>query len=231
MKYQIQSVEWLSSEEVLIRLQKNAKKYSEYADSTLLFVFRGSKSEEYEFYKVRFGRNNFMHLAGIKSKTKKAVEFYEACLNGTVKKEDCTPRHSNNNMYAKVAIMERLLDFRQSKCYKIGEKDLVTKDNDFEMATGNNYGIIGYDVRVSNKGNKTVNASKSAIPTTLLNNPLASYCSRPQKIMFILQKIDGEDRYHKIIFEIKKGLLKTEKKVFPENILNQLSEEILQQDM
>ena len=230
MKYQIQSVEWLSSEEFLKRLQKNAIKYSEYADSTLLFVFRGSKSEEYEFYKARFGKNNFMHLAGIKSKTKKAVEFYESCLNGTVRKEDCTPRHSNNNMYAKVAIMERLLDFRHSKCYKIGEKDLVTKDNDFEMATGNRDGIIGYDVRVSNKGNKTVDTSKSAIPTTLLNNPLTSYCSRPQKIMFIMQKTDGEDKYHKVIFEIKKGLFKTEKEVLPEHILEQFSDELLQAD-
>ena len=98
MKYQIQSVEWLSPEEFLKRLQKNAIKYSEYADSTLLFVFRGSKSEEYEFYKARFGRNNFMHLAGIRSKTKKAVEFYEACLKGTVTREDCNPRHSTTCM-------------------------------------------------------------------------------------------------------------------------------------
>ena len=116
------------------------------------------------------------------------------------------------------------MDFRQSKCYKIGEKDLVTKDNDFEMATGNNDGIIGYDVRVSNKGSKTVDARKSAIPTTLLNNPLTSYCSRPQKIMFILQKADGEEKYHKLLFEIKKGLLSEEKENFPEHILQQFSE-------
>ena len=40
--------------------------------------------------------------------------------------------------------MEKILDLRNSKCYKIGEKDLVTRDNDFEMATGNLTGVIGY---------------------------------------------------------------------------------------
>ena len=33
--------------------------------------------------------------------------------------------------------MEQMLDLRDSKCYKIGSKNLVTHDNDFEMATGN----------------------------------------------------------------------------------------------
>jgi hypothetical protein len=45
-------------------------------------------------------------------------------------------------MYLKVAIMERILDLRNSKCYKIGEKSLVTHNNDFEMATGNASGVI-----------------------------------------------------------------------------------------
>lgn len=44
--------------------------------------------------------------------------------------------------------MEKILDLRNSKCYKIGEKDLVTRDNDFEMATGNSTGVIGYDSRI-----------------------------------------------------------------------------------
>ena len=42
-----------------------------------------------------------------------------------------------DTMYSKVAIMEQMLDLRHSKCYKIGEKNLVTRENDFEMATGN----------------------------------------------------------------------------------------------
>lgn len=63
--------------------------------------------------------------------------IYEACLNGTIKIEDCSPTHSLNNMYEKISVINNLLDFKHSKCYRIGEKNLITKDNDFELATGN----------------------------------------------------------------------------------------------
>lgn len=79
-----------------------------------------------------------------------------------------------------------------SKCYKIGEKDLVTRDNDFEMATGNSTGVIGYDSRIKKKGTNQVDRTKASVPTTLLNSAITNYCSDPQKIMFVLQKTDAD---------------------------------------
>lgn len=155
-----------------------------------------------------------MHLAGIKSETKNAIEFYEACVNGMITKKDCTPRRNATTMYSKVAIMEQMLDLRNSKCYKIGEKDLVTRDNDFEMATGNAVGVMGYDSRIRIKGTGRLDKTKSPIPTTLLNNAITQYCSKPQKIMFILQKSDGENTYNKLFYEIKKDLIQTEQESF-----------------
>jgi hypothetical protein len=176
------------------------------------------KADAYDFYESRFGKNNFMHLAGIKSKTLSANEFYEACLNGTIIKEHCNPRRDANTMYSKVAIMGQLLDLRNSKCYKIGEKDLVTRDNDFEMATGNANGVIGYDSRVKKKGMDETEWKKAPIPTTLLNNSINDYCSRPQKIMFILQKSDNENTYKDLFYEIKKGLFETERACFSDEL-------------
>ncbi len=48
-----------------------------------------------------------MHLAGIKSDKLSANEFYEACVGGTITREDCNPRKDANTMYSKVAIMEK----------------------------------------------------------------------------------------------------------------------------
>lgn len=79
MKYRIQNARILSPDELLSILCKSAKLYSEYADTTLLFIFREKKSDDYDYYEVRFGKNNFMHLAGIKSETLSANDFYEAC--------------------------------------------------------------------------------------------------------------------------------------------------------
>lgn len=194
MKGKVQNVRDLTPAELLTILCKSAALYSEYANTTLLFIFREKKLEEYDYYEARFGKNNFMHLAGIKSETLSAVEFYEACISKTIKREQCNPRRDSNTIYAKVAIMEQMLDLRNSKCYKIGAKNLVTRDNDFEMATGNMNGIVGYDSRIKVKKTQKVDETKSPIPTTLLNNSITEYCTRPQKIMFILQKSDGGER-------------------------------------
>ena len=149
MKYRAQNTRLLTPDELLSILCKSAKLYSEYVDTTLLFIFREKKAD--------------------------------ACIDGTISPKDCTPRRDANTMYSKVAIMEQMLDLRNSKCYKIGEKDLVTRDNDFEMATGNSVGVMGYDSRIRIKGTNKLDKTKSPIPTTLLNNSITQYCSRPKK--------------------------------------------------
>jgi hypothetical protein len=63
-----------------------------------------------------------------------------------------------------------------------------------------------------------VDKTKSPVPTTLLNNSITEYCSRPQKIMFILQKSDGESTYNKLFYKIKKDLFETEKEVFTDDL-------------
>lgn len=218
--YKLPNTKILTPTEVLTILYKSAALYSEYADTTLLFIFREKKADPYDYYEVMYGKNNFMHLAGVKSETLSAVKFYEACEKRIIKREDCNPRRDSNTMYAKLAVMEQMLDLRNSKCYKIGAKDLVTRDNDFEMATGNSSGVIGYDSRIKKKGTQIIDKSKASVPTTLLNNPITNYCTRPQKIMFILQKYDGESTYNKLFYEIKKGLFQTEKEFFSDELKN-----------
>ena len=218
MKCTARNIRILTSEEMLTILRKSATLYSEYVDTTLLFIFRKSKSDSYDYYEVRFGKNNFMHLAGIKSESLNANEFYEACISGEITREQCKPRRNAITMYSKIGVMEKILDLRNSKCYKIGEKDLVTRENDFEMATGNANGVIGYDARIKIKGSDKVDRAKAAIPTTLLNAPITAYCSRPDKIMFILQKSDRENTYSRLFYEIKKGLFQTEKERIKEQL-------------
>lgn len=218
MKYRVQNIRALTPDELLSILCKSAKLYLEYADTTLLFIFREKKTDVYDYYEVRFGKNNFMHLAGIKSKKMSANEFYEACIKGKITRDACNPRRDANTMYSKVAIMEQMLDLRHSKCYKIGEKNLVTRENDFEMATGNSNGVMGYDSRIKIKGTDKVDKTKAPVPTTLLNNSITDYCSRPQKIMFILQKSDEESTYNKLFYEIKKDLFQIEKECFADEL-------------
>lgn len=121
-----------------------------------------------------------------------------------------------------MSVINNLLDFKHSKCYRMGEKDLITKDNDFELATGNSSGVIGYDHRISQKGSKKLNRNINAMPTTLLATPITQLVSNPEKIMFILQKPIQEKRYQKILYEIKKGLLRENYSLLPQNIQNSI---------
>ena len=204
MKCTARNIRILTSEEMLTILRKSATLYSEYVDTTLLFIFRKSKS-------------------GIKSESLNANEFYEACISGEITREQCKPRRDASTMYSKIGVMEKILDLRNSKCYKIGEKDLVTRDNDFEMATGNSTGVIGYDSRIKKKGTNQVDRTKAPVPTTLLNSAITNYCSDPQKIMFILQKTDADDTYNKWFYEIKKDLFQIEKEGFTDALKSLIS--------
>ena len=122
MKYGIKNEKILTSEEVLAILHRSAVRYSEYADTTLLFLFREKKTEGYNFYEVRFGKHNFMHLAGMKSEMFNAVEFYEACLNGMVTQKACTPRRDRKTMYSKLAVWSRCWIYETANVIKLEKK-------------------------------------------------------------------------------------------------------------
>ena len=49
MKYRVQNARILTPDELLSILYKSAKLYSEYAETTLLFIFREKKSDAYDY--------------------------------------------------------------------------------------------------------------------------------------------------------------------------------------
>lgn len=71
----MRNIRSLTDKEFIEKLKNGAELYSMYSDKDLLFLYRHSKKSSYECYEVHFGKENFMHLAGIKSKTLSAIEF------------------------------------------------------------------------------------------------------------------------------------------------------------
>ncbi len=58
----------LTKEQIPKHLQIAAKAYNKYADKLLLFIYQKNVRSDCEMIKVRFGKENFMHLVGVKSK-------------------------------------------------------------------------------------------------------------------------------------------------------------------
>lgn len=182
---------------VLLQLLHNdAAIYSRYADAYLEIWHSRSKSSEVGMTTVFMGRENFMHLVGVDSQTCTAFEFYEKCLSGDVKIEDCSPLHSWSNRSIRSALFPSLFDFSRSWLYRIGKKDLSTFKSEFDIAIGSDAGTVGYAAKYKNKKH---------IPTTLTDRPIAYYCSSPDKILAIL-KHDTKAKEKELIFEIKKGI-------------------------
>ena len=108
MKCKVQNTRILTSEELLTILHKSAVLYSEYVDTTLLFIFREKKSDAYDYYEVRFGKNNFMPGDGFDLQTAVKIYVYEvdASVNqGAVTCRNCVflyPRDELKRLFAEI---------------------------------------------------------------------------------------------------------------------------------
>ena len=186
-----------TNEEIIVQLIDNAKLYSKYSEKYLVLLHTKSRKQlPPDKTVVYFGKENFMHLNGIRSSTYNAFEFFDSCLSGIIQTDNCTPAHSVSNRNAKIMVFKSLFDYSKSKLYKFAYKDLPTDKDDFLLATGTSSGTIGYDFRHSD----------NLIPTTLLNNSISYYCSDLQKILAVVQKCHLSDKEYDVIYEIKDGI-------------------------
>ena len=184
-----------ATDQILKQLHQNALQFSRYENSVLVFYHTPSRHSPCSWSEVYFSKQQFMHLMGIKAPRITAEEFYERCIRKTVTAADCIPRHSYSNRNAKIMLFPELFDFSRAKLYEFAEKDLSTELNDFTLATGNSKGTVGYDTRLMYQ--------RRPFPVTLLSNPITYYCSRPEKILAVVQRLDGDER---VLYEAKKGL-------------------------
>ncbi len=187
----------LTKEQIINHLHIAAKSYAPYSDKTLVFVYQKNTKSNCEVLYVRFGTENYMHLVGVRSKTLTASEFYQSCLNESVSFVDCTPSHDPSNRNARILLLPKMMSFSDCKIYNIAEKDISTLQNDFQIASGNQSGIIGFDYRET--------AQKDiAIPTTLLDRPMSDYCTDPKRILFVFEQTTSGS--YETIYEIKHDL-------------------------
>lgn len=205
---------FLLDEQLIQKYSESAIAYSKYLDKSLMFVYSSGRNASCSVYEVFFGEENFMHLTGCTAQKKNeneeviqakygAVEFYRHCLNNNITFDDILFKHNKETSRQKAYILPRLLDFANSKFYKIGKHDKINLYNDFEVAIGFQKGILGcghWNTQITH-----------AIPVTVLPNSISEYTSSPCKILYVLQN-DGYDsennatKYSKLLFEIKKGL-------------------------
>ena len=204
----------LSDEALLNAIYASAKAYSQLIGKEYLIVGK-NKESEYFWFQCHFHKKYFMHLLGIQSKTLNAEEFYMKCeeFNREQGKGimigDCTPsrNHNRKTINEKCSCCAEMLHIENAKYMKVGLKDKISEFVDFAYAYGNT-ATLGFQQ----------NGLKSSFPITLIPRNIDEFTSRKYKIIFILQKKIFEEKYRKLLMEIKEGVFMEHYKDLPEEI-------------
>ena len=207
-----------TDEQFLADLFRAVDAYNLYAGKKLLFIYRTSlPGNIYSWYEVLFGKENFMHLTGIRALNFGAQRFYEKCLSRAIKSKEFTFTTSRKVASSKLDALPKLLLFEHATIYKMGDADLITLYNKFDTGLGNQDGMIGFDHR---------NASEeSAVPVTAIKAPITDYVSKPYKVIAILMKDYDANQYDTVISSPKRGIAITE---LPVSLQKAISPEALQ---
>lgn len=183
-------------------LQQSIKQFDILANKTYLLAYK-KDANNLDFYEIKIEEKNYWHLLGCKMQPNPASKchmYYEKCLNGEDISNvlDYASDHREKDVLEKAKVMNAIFDFvTNAKYVKISD----TGEKSFELAIGNDIGIIGYSTR--NKIFFPQSTQSRNINTLMTKN----YSNRKlNKILIVLSKNTNEPKYKNVLFEAKKGL-------------------------
>lgn len=193
----------LSDEALLKAIYRATFEYANLRDNSYLIIGKNKKSDYFNF-QCFFEKKHFMHLLGIESKNMSATEFYEKCnlyiqgVGDGITIADCTPsrNHNRTTINEKCSCCADVLRIQDAKYMKVGLKEKISKYVDFT------YGY-GSDATLGFKKHKN-----TSFPITFIPKSIDEFVKQKYKIVFVLEKKTGEEKFGKVIMEVKKGILK-----------------------
>lgn len=155
-----------------------------------------------------------MHLLGIDSANMNATEFYDKCdmynkgMGDGITIADCTPsrNHNRTTINEKCSCCAEILHIQDAKYMKIGLKDKISRFVDFTYGYGND-ATLGFKAQ-----------RDTSFPITLIPRNIDEFVSQKYKIVFVLEKKTAEDKFQKVLMEVKKGLFEELFEELPEEI-------------
>lgn len=188
----------LPDDVIIWKVRSAARIYQQYVDKDILLVFAKSRKGPFYTYQFHAGKENFQHLAGVKY-PKGANRFFDRCLDdkNILKRNEIVPAEHIKTTSSKINVLPEILNLKNAKVYKCGERDLVTMKNRFSMAIGNKQGIMGFDKR----------SYYLPVPVTVMNRSIYEFCSVVSNIFLIMVKSEKDDKYSDIFYEITEDIL------------------------
>lgn len=196
------SIRVKSDEEIKDLLCKSANAYSLICDKEVMFIYRKNSPEsEYKYYIANCKKENFIHLVGCKVNNYVSAEaFYDECLNHMekpIEKEHITYKENKKTTSAKLEVFPSMFDYKGVKAYRMGVHNKIIIKNTFEMAVGNNKGVLGFDKRKE---------SMIPVPVTMLNGIIGDYATDYSNVIAVLVKDGSEKRFRQVVGCVTKGI-------------------------
>lgn len=189
--------------------------YDKRCGKEYLIAFGSKTRNDYKFVQIRIKQSSFWHLLGCQlepdtSEGKNST--YIKCKNAEDVSEKITSIHGFSEIKEKFSAILNIFDFvEKAREIKIGYAVNCPKEYIFQIGSGNETGIIGYDV--PNNGLKDFLLPKSA-----QLKPLSKISRTTFRIFLILSKDIGAKYYNKIEYEIQNGVYDKIKEHLPDEI-------------
>lgn len=191
----------LSDEALLNAIYRAASEYSNLIGNSYLIIGKNKRSN-YFYFQCFFEKKHFMHLLGIECVNMNATEFYTKCdmynkgIGEGISISDCTPsrNHSRTTINEKSSCCAEILRIQDAKYMKIGLKNKISQYVDFTYGYGS----------VATLGFKAY--KETSFPLTLIPRNIDEFVSQKYKIVFVLEKRTGQNKFQKVLMELKKGL-------------------------
>ena len=193
----------LSDEALLKAIYESASAYSNLIGNSYLIIGK-NKNSNYFYFQCFFEKKHFMHLLGIDSTTMSATVFYEKCdlynkgEGKGITIADCAPsrNHNRSTINEKCSCCADILHIQDAKYMKAGLKDKISQYVDFSYGYGSK-ATLGFKAK-----------QDISFPVTLIPRNIDEFVSNKYKIVFVLEKKIGADKYQKVLMEVKKAYLK-----------------------
>lgn len=148
--------------------------------------------------------------------TLSATEFYDQCdlynrgKDKGITIADCSPsrNHSRTTLNEKSSCCADMLRIQDAKYMKVGLKDKISQYVDFAYGYGN-MATLGFERR------RDIDMS---FPITLIPRNIDEFATRKFKIAFVLEKRIADQKYKRMIVEVKEGLFAELCREFPEKL-------------
>lgn len=204
----------LTNEELLKYIYKAAAEYDVLIEKSFLIIGK-NKNSKYYWFECQFEKKNFMHLLGIDSVNYNAEDFFDKCneydkgIGSGILIKDCTHsrNHNRTTINEKASVCAEILKIHNAKCFKIGDKDKISRYVDFSYAYGSEV-TMGF--QKNNVG--------SSFPITLIPKNIDTFATKKYKVVFVYKKYIDDKVYKELFFEIKKELIKELFADFPEKL-------------